>query len=75
MLQLPLGLEHANTRKAAITVLQAMLAQPDLATKQDGSPAVTPEFARMALSRLTSHELVQLLDWNDTAQKADTLPW
>ena len=73
--QLPLDGEHANTRKAAIVVLQAMLAQPELATRRDGSPAVTPEFVRTALARLTGHETVQLLDWADVGPSAPQLSW
>jgi hypothetical protein len=74
-LQLPHDAEHANTRRAAITVLQAMLAQPELATRLDGSLAVTPDYVRTALARLTGHELVQLLDWTDTVQRAPQLSW
>ncbi|KAK9906858.1 hypothetical protein WJX75_009282 [Coccomyxa subellipsoidea] len=74
-LKLPLDGEHANTRKAAIVVLQAMLAQPELATRRDGSPAVTPEFVRTALARLTGHETVQLLDWADVGPSAPQLSW
>lgn len=74
-MQLPLGAENANTRKAAIAVLQAMLAQPELAARRDGSPAVTPEFVRAALAALTGPELVQLLDWADIAPSAPQLSW
>ncbi len=73
--QLPLDGEHANTRKAAIAVLQAMLAQPELATRRDGSPAVTPDFVRTAFARLTGHEMVQLLDWADVAPTTPQLSW
>ncbi|CAL8462399.1 g1932 [Coccomyxa elongata] len=74
-LKLPLDGEHANTRKAAIAVLQAMLAQPDLATRRDGSSAVTPDYVRTALARLTGHETVQLLDWADIAPTVPELSW
>ncbi|EIE24067.1 hypothetical protein COCSUDRAFT_65723 [Coccomyxa subellipsoidea C-169] len=74
-LKLPLDGEHANTRKAAIAVLQAMLAQPELATRRDGSPAVTPDFVRTAFARLTGHEMVQLLDWADVAPTTPQLSW
>ncbi len=74
-MQLPLDGEHANTRKAAMAVLQAMLAQPDLATRRDGSSAVTPDYVRTALARLTGHETVQLLDWADIAPTVPEVSW
>jgi hypothetical protein len=73
--QLPLCGQHAGTRKAALAVLGAMLAAPDLARRRDGSPALTPEYCAAALGALASHELVQLLDWPATAAAAPQLPW
>lgn len=73
--QLPLEGEHANTRKAAMAVLQAMLTQPELAARRDGSSPVTPDYVRTALARLTGHETVQLLDWADIAPSVPQLSW
>ena len=73
--QLDLGPEQAGTRKAALGVLAAMLQAPDLAVRRDGSPALTPEYCESAMSALTCHELVQLLDWPATAASAPQLPW
>ena len=73
--QLPLGPEHSEARRAALAVLAAMLGEPELALRRNGSPAVTPEYVGSALGRLTAHELVQLLDWPQVAGTAAQLPW
>ena len=73
--QLPLGAEHGETRRAALAVLAAMLGELELALRADGSPAVTAEYVSTALGRLTAHELVQLLDWPQVAGAGTPPPW
>ncbi|KAK9818230.1 hypothetical protein WJX72_009142 [[Myrmecia] bisecta] len=74
-LKLPLGLEHAATRKQAISVLKALLAHPEAASRKDGSSAVDAGYVKAALERLTSGELVLLLEWVEVARDSSNIPW
>ena len=67
--------ETKETRRQAVGVLKSLLANPELASKSDGSNGVDKLFVRKAMSLLTSLETVHLLDWQDIAKNGSTIPW
>eukprot|EP00884_Botryococcus_braunii_P003125 jgi/Botrbrau1/12813/Bobra.20_1s0004.1 len=74
-LKLSLSLPNAPVRAQAVAVLKELLANPGSALTKDGRSTVDAVFVRCALQQLTSHEVVQLLDWVDLAESPDLVPW
>eukprot|EP00891_Asterochloris_glomerata_P007485 jgi/Astpho2/7485/Aster-x1440 len=60
-LKLPLATEHTDTRKAAISALRGLLANPEAAAPVGGDTPITAEYAQKALAALTVGEIVQLM--------------
>jgi hypothetical protein len=73
--QLSLSLPNAPVRAQASAVLRDLLANPGSALTKEGRSTVDAAFVRCALQNLTSHEVVQLLDWVDLAESPENIPW
>ena len=68
--QLPLAIEHTDTRKAAVSTLRGLLANPEAAAPVGGDTPITAEYAQKTLAALTVGEIVQLMGWADMAEGA-----
>ncbi len=75
MLQVTEAGEARGERRQAIDVLKALLADPQLALKADGTSGVGREFVKQSLVSLTSLETVNLLDWQDIAKNGANISW
>ena len=74
-LQFSEGEGQKGARAQAIKVLKTLLANPELAVKEDGSTSVGMEFVKQSLVCLTSLETVNLLDWQDIAKHGPAISW
>ncbi len=70
-----MSLVNAPVRAQAVAVMKELLANPGSALTKDGRSTVDAVFVRCALQQLTSHEVVQLLDWVDLAESPELVPW
>ena len=68
--QLPLAIKHTDTRKAAVSSLRGLLANPEAAAPVGGDTPITAEYAQKALAALTVGEIVQLMGWAGMAERA-----
>ena len=68
--QLPLATDHTDTRKAAVSTLRGLLANPEAAAPVGGDTPITAEYVQKALAALTIGEIVQLMGWADMAERA-----
>ncbi len=75
--QLPLGEEHAATRRAALAVLRALLARGPPGGNGTGvGGAPDAKFVQEALARLAAPEVVQLVDWVEATHEGGfAAPW